>query len=523
LSLESGSLWTMTGDSAVGQLALSDSAIEFAPSQNGNYKTLAVNGDLSGAGGAIGMNTLLNEGGALGNQQTDRLLILGNVTTTGAVLLDVTPQGIGAATASHSDGTVSPSDGISLVQVAGSSRADAFALKNGYVAVGPWKYSLYAFGPGQTDPAQNALGSGALNWDYRLASAYVEEPINNPDTPTDPDQITPDDVPPDVPVHARPALVPQMPSYIVAPTALLNYGDAMIDTLHQRLGEIRDVTPTDPHGGELFVRYVGSQQRYSSNLGFADYGFGFDQQINALQLGGSIVSWTTDTSILRAGWAFDKGTTRVTPNAPDGASTGRYDAHGVSAWLTWQQANGFYVDAVLGGEHYQGDVDTQARNSAVANLRAASWTASVETGYPFALGNGWSVEPQAQLKHQSLTFNNFTDADGLYTQINVAGLTTTRVGARLTKTDNARFSPYLLADFIRTTGGSSQIDTSSSAWDASGVFSGGRLGDSYRLGAGATSQLTSHLAIYGEANYLHSTDSYGLRGWQANMSLRFNF
>lgn len=520
VSLDSGSLWTMTGDSSVGQLALSDSAIEFASSQNGHYKTLAVNGDLSGAGGVIGMNTLLNEGGALGNQQTDRLLILGNVTTTGVVLLDVTPQGSGAATASHSDGTVSPSDGISLVQVAGSSRADAFALKNGYVAVGPWKYTLYAFGPGQTDPAQNASGSGTLNWDYRLASAYVEDPNNNPNnTPPDPDNP----IQPDGRVPVRPALVPQMPSYIAAPTALLNYGDSMIDTLHQRLGEIRDTTPSDPHGGELFVRYVGSQQRYSSNLGFADYGFGFDQQINALQLGGSIVSWTTDTSSLRAGWAFDKGTTRVTPNAPDGASVGRYDAHGVSAWMTWQQANGFYVDAVLGGEHYQGDVDTQARDSAVANLRAASWTASVEVGYPFALGKGWSLEPQAQLKRQSLTFSNFTDADGLYTQIDVGGLTTTRVGARLTKTDNARFSPYVRADFIRTTGGDSHIDSSSNAWDASGTFNAGRIGNSYRLGAGATSQLTSHLAIYGEANYLHSTDSYGLRGWQANMSLRFNF
>ncbi len=511
LSLDSGSLWTMTGDSSVGQLALSDSTIQFAPPQNGNYKTLAVNGDLSGTGGVIGINTLLNEGGALDNQQTDRLLVLGNVTTTGAVLLDVTPQGNGASTGTLEDGTVSSSQGISLVQVAGSSRADAFALKNGYVAVGPWKYTLYAFGPGQTDPAQNALGSGTLNWDYRLASAYVEPP--DPDNPPQPDRRAP----------VRPALVPQMPSYITAPTALLNYGDAMIDTLHQRLGEIRDAAPSDPHGGELFVRYVGSQQRYSSNLGFADYGFGFDQQINALQLGGSIVSWTTDNSSLRAGWAFDKGTTRVTPNAPDGASVSRYDAHGASAWMTWQQANGFYVDAVLGDEHYQGDVDTQARGSAAANLRAASWTASVEMGYPFALGKGWSLEPQAQLKRQSLTFNSFTDADGLYTQVDVGGLTTTRMGVRLTKTDDARFSPYVRADFIRTTGGDSQIYTSSNAWDASGAFNGGRLGNSYRLGAGATSQWLSHVALYGEADYRHGTDSYGLRGWQANMGLRFDF
>jgi outer membrane autotransporter protein len=97
------------------------------------------------------------------------------------------------------------------------------------------------------------------------------------------------------------------------------------------------------------------------------------------------------------------------------------------------------------------------------------------------------------------------------------------VGARLTKTDDARFSPYLRADFIRTIGGDSQIYTSSNAWDASGAFNGGRLGNSYRLGAGATSQWLSHLALYGEADYRHGVSGYGLRGWQANMGLRFDF
>ncbi|HUA82125.1 MAG TPA: autotransporter outer membrane beta-barrel domain-containing protein [Dyella sp.] len=520
LSLSSNSLWTLTGDSSVGALALNDATIQFAQPVGDRYKTLVVNGDLSGAGGAIHMNTLLNEGGALGNQYTDRLLVLGNVTTTGTVVLNVTPQGGGALTDTNKDGVINSNEGVSLVQVAGYSRADAFALKNGYIAVGPWRYALYAFGADKIDPTQNALPSGSLSWDYRLANAYVDENGADPNDPPKPDDARQPDVD-RAPV--RLALAPQLPSYIVAPTALLHYGDTMVDTLHQRLGEIRDATPTDPHGGELFVRYVGSQQRYASNLGFTDYGFGFDQHISAWQLGGSIVSWTGDKSSVRAGFAFDKGTTRVTPNAADGVSASRYDAHGASMWLTWQQANGFYVDAVVGGEHYQGDIDTQARNSAVANLKAGSWTASVEAGYPFAVGKGWSLEPQVQLKHQSLNINDFTDADGLYTQIHVGGLTATRIGVRAAKTDDARLAPYVRADYLRTVGGRSQVTASSVAWDASGMFNGGRMGDSLRLGAGVTSQVAAHLALYGEADYLHGTDNYGLRGWQANVGMRFDF
>jgi outer membrane autotransporter protein len=549
LSLDNGSLWSVTDNSSIGQLVLNNAAIQFAaPSDNG-YKTLVVNGNLSGAGGVVSMNTLLNEGGALSQQQTDRILILGDVTTASTTLLDVTPQGNGAATGTSTDGIAGPGEGISLVQVAGNSRADAFALKYGYVAVGPWKYTLSAFGPGHTDPAQNALPTGTLNWDYRLASAYIEIPgdgnqppgednappkddktpgeDNNPpsDDSTPPDNAHDDDPTGtgDSKIPVRRALVPQVPSYIVAPTALLNYGDTIADTLHQRLGEIRDVTPSTPFGGELFVRYIGSRQRYASNLSAGDYGYGFDQQTNAWQLGGSLVSWTDSQSSLRAGWAFDKGNTRVTPDAPDGYSVGRYRAHGASAWLTWQQANGFYLDGVLSNERYQGEIGTQARNGAVADLRANGWVASVEAGYPFALGDGWSVEPQVQLKRQSLTFLPFADTDGLYTQINVGGLTTTRLGTRVANTSNPRFAPYVRADVIHTTGGGSHISTSSQAWGAEGVFDGGRLGNSYRLGAGATSQLTPQLALYGDADYLHGTDGYGFRGWQANLGLRFNF
>jgi hypothetical protein len=349
LSLASGSLWTVTDNSSVGQLALNDSSIQFTPPASDGYKTLTVNGDFSGTGGAIGMNTLLNEGGPLSNQQTDRLLIQGNVTTTGTTVLDVTPQGTGASAPIDKNGAVDATDGISLVQVGGMSRADAFALRYGYVAVGPYQYKLYAFGPGQADASQNLLPSGELNWDYRLAPKYVEIPVGGDgdgkgdggggdgDHGGDGDgedhgggSGVPDPAGGGTPVNPPPRdLVAQLPSYIVAPTALFTYGDALIDTLHQRLGEIRDTSPSDPHGGELFVRYIGSQQRYASSHGA--YGYDFDQQINAVQLGGSLLSLTNDASSLRIGWALDKGSTRVTPRVFDSedASFGRYDAHGV--------------------------------------------------------------------------------------------------------------------------------------------------------------------------------------------------
>lgn len=543
LTLQGGSLWAMTADSTVGQLTNNNSAIAFQAPVAGSYKTLNVGGNFAGSGGVIAMNTQMNAGGLLSNQQTDRLLIQGDVTTTGTTYLKVTPQGAGALTDTNHNGIIDASEGISLVQVAGRSRVDAFALQGGYLVIGPWQYTLHAFGSGQASTDQNALPAGELNWDYRLGNKYADDGGgDNGDNGNgdgggndsgnggdNGDGGGEDGTQPDVDInkpYVPPAVAPQLPSYIVAPTALLHYSEQMVDTLQQRLGEIRNVPPSSDIGGEVFARYIGGEQRYTSDLSSHQPGYGFDQQINAWQIGGSLMGWDADTSSLRAGWAFDKGTTHVRPKerAIDGASDANYNAYGVSGWLTWQQQNGFYVDTVVGGERYNGKV-TVAGRGYESTVRAHGWTASLEAGYPFGIGRGWSIEPQAQLSYQSLRFQDILDNDGTLTQIAPVGQTTSRLGVRLAKTDNARLAPYVRLDAINTSGGRAKI-TASDATYGTGIrqtFQGGRVGSNYRVGAGLTSQLTRNVALYGEADYLGDLGVHGFSGWSANAGVRINF
>ena len=476
------------------------------------------------------MNKALNEGGALANQHTDRLLVEGNAT--GTTLIEVKPTGQGGATDANENGVVDANEGISVVQVGGDSHAGAFALKGGYVAAGPWQYTLHAFGPGEADPSQSVLPGGKLNWDYRLGSNYVCEDDCDPEKPGEPGKPEKPEEPgnpekpekPELPHPGRIAVVPQIPSYLVAPTALFNYGLRTLDTLHQQLGGLRSTEGAESAAGsEVFARMQGGQSKYRSDLSFNDYGYGFEQQMSTLQAGGSLVKWPSGDAALRAGWAIDLGTTRVTPQAADGESHANYTAYGVSGWLTWQQASGFYVDAVLGVQRFSGDVSTTLRGSNVAKIHADMWTASLEVGYPFAVGKGWSVEPQAQVSRQSLTFKDFNDVDGLTTHIAPAAQTTGRVGVRVAKTDEPKFAPYLRADLIRSFGARPQATVGSEAWNVSETFSGGRLGASYRVGAGASSQFAKNVSLYGEATYQHGTGSSGLRGWAANGGVRWNF
>ena len=533
MTMSSGGAWNMTGDSSVSTLALNGGGVTLGDGTAEHV--LNVRGDLSGSGGAVVLHTHLNDGGTLSAQQTDRLLIEGDVVTTGATVLTVTPTGNGAPTDVNGNGMVEAGEGISLVQVAGSSRADAFELRGGYVAAGPWQYTLHAFGPGRTDPAQNALATGTLNWDYRLASSIVcqtdcdpvdpTKPVDPGEPPVDPGEppVDPGEPPVVLPPGGRVAVVPQLPSYLSAPAALLTYGDMMNDGLHQRLGDLRAGTSHDPVGGEVFARYLGGQLRYSSNLSFQRYGYDFDQQVNALQVGGSLIALDGDNGALRAGWAADHGTTRVIPKAADGNSSAKYRANGMSAWITWQRGNGLWVDGVLGATSYSGDVGTDLRGADVGRVRANGWTMSVETGMPFALGSEWTVEPRFQLKHQSLNFRDFTDGDGLDVRLGTAKQTSATVGGRIMRTANPVFMPYANLDLTHTSNGDPSADVSSTDWGLAQRFGSGRVGNAYKVAAGAVSQLGEHVQVYGEGTYQHFVGSYGMQGWAGNVGIRVTF
>jgi len=538
-SIASNAVWTTTSDSAVDSVDISGGTLAFAaPSSGTPHSVVTVRGDLTGSGGVVDLNTVMNEGGALSNQSTDRLLIEGNVTTTGTTEISVRPVGEGALTDANQNGSVEAGEGISLVQVAGDSRADAFTLRGTYVARGPWQYTLHAFGPGNTDQAQNVLTSGPLIWDYRLASRFVcqvdcdpvdptkpvdpGEPENpgNPENPDEPEKPVEPELPPP---GGRVAVVPQVPSYLSAPAALLTYGDMMNDGLRQRLGDVRSGISRDPVGGEVFARYLGGQLRYSSNLSFQKYGYDFDQQVNALQVGGSVIALDGDNGSLRAGWALDNGTTRVTPSAADGNSSAKYNANGVSAWLTWQHGSGWWVDGVASSTRYHGDVGTDLRGGDVGRVRAAGWSMSVEIGKLLALGSDWTIEPRFQLKHQQLNFRNFTDGDGLDVRLGTAKQTSATLGGRIMRTANPVFMPYANLDLTHTSNGDPKADLSSADWDVAERFGSGRVGNAYRVAAGAVSQLGEHVQVYGQGTYQHFVGSYGMRGWAGNVGVRVTF
>ncbi len=305
-----------------------------------NFGTIAVGNALSAFSGAqmvdftIGGNytahstlilsTVLNAGGPLSNQFTDRLLIRGNAGGSTTVQLKTSRGGaftnIGAPTASS---------GFSLIQVAGNTSPGAFTLPGGFITGGtPFQYRLNAYGPGSTnglaDPGQNLVGNAGGYWDFRLQSIYV----------TRSGELQP--VRPRRPTRGRRSRRRSHRTLrrrrrcstpacrISAPCTSVWARSATRRPRAYRSRARHSCAPT------------AAPTTYTSSRSFNDYGFDASQGYAALQLGASAVALDDESGTLRLGLAGSYGKLQFNPNAPEGWSEGNFSSGKLSGIATYQ-------------------------------------------------------------------------------------------------------------------------------------------------------------------------------------------
>jgi outer membrane autotransporter protein len=475
----------------------------------GNTLSLSGNYSTGSSGGALELNTLLNGGGPLSNQTTDRLLIAGGATGNTSVIVHAFGSGVPTSlTTDRAD------EGISLIQVAGSSFVSAFALQGGYVTGGtPYQYHLNAYGPGSPNGAasvaQNLVGNSGASWDYRLQTAEVTPfgiALAAGAPSTDP----------------RLQVAAQIPAYISTPNALFGAGFQDLETLLRRLGEIRD----DQYRGsnaqyEVFARGYGSALNYTSDRSFENYGFNSSTQYGALQFGGNWIASSNASASLRLGLAAAMGELQLQPIAVDGASRGSFTTNSIAATLTWLSQSGLYFDAVVSGGVFEGDIATAARGH-VADISGDSFSASIEAGAPIPLGpDGFAIEPQMQLVFQHLDFAKFSDTDQINVDLGDPNQGIIRAGARFSKQvsgpDEMLLTPYIRGNILQGVGGGGAVSLG-------GVnFATGHFGTMLEGGGGVAGSITRGLSIFGDVTWQNNITGGGSRGWNANGGVRCSF
>lgn len=504
MNLTGNSVWTIKPPasgltSTVTSLNLDNSSVNFVTPQSTDYQTLVTSGLISNAG-HIGINTYLNEGGALSDQQTDRVLVNGDVAGTAIVNIIVAPDSPGGIT---SEGQNLANEGISIIQVSGNAAENSFQLRNGYVTANglPYEYRLYAYGPGSAnglaDDGQRLVDGSGYYWDYRLQSSYAEPSVRQ--------------------------VVPQVASYLVAPEALFQAGLLDIGSLHKRLGEIRQGKGGDStQSGEFFIRAYGGTYDYSSNLNASRYGYDADIQYAALQAGGNLYAFETKDSITRFGLSGSYGEISFEPKHVYGSKKNDIHKWAVSAYATYQHTNGFYVDGVLSYGGFDGSISTKVRDRTTGRIKGNSFAVSVETGMPFETAYaGVLVEPQAQIVYQRLMFNGQYDLDNFRVDLGNQDLWTARVGGRLIKiyqpTSEGRvFSAYSKFNLLTSFGDGGTVNLGDD-------FTLGDFGSSVEGGLGFNAAMTSYRSFYGDIVYQHKIEKAGVTGATFNFGVRSQF
>ena len=127
--------------------------------------------------------------------------------------------------------------------------------------------------------------------------------------------------------------------------------------------------------------------------------------------------------------------TQKFPSFEFDAGSNDFDAFSVGGYWTHYGPNDWYVDTVLQGTWY--DVTAETAINRVFGLPdqeidGFGFGASVEGGYPFYFGEGWQLEPQAQLIYQTISFDSFRDIAS-EVSYNDYDLFAGRLGARIAR------------------------------------------------------------------------------------------
>ncbi|WP_240780380.1 autotransporter outer membrane beta-barrel domain-containing protein [Serratia proteamaculans] len=416
MTLSSGTAWNLTGTSSITGNLVNDGTVSLAHGTTpGNV--LTVNGNYTGNNGNLLFNTALGDD----KSATDKLLIKGNAAGTTNVSV-TNAGGTGAKTI----------DGIEIIHVDGASTADTFKQK-GRIVAGAYDYTLK----------------------HNDKSWYLDSHQTDPGP--GPHPIPPID-------HV---VRPEAGSYI----ANIAAANTMFQTqLHDRLGETRYI---DPLSGEeavtsLWLRQVGNHNRFRDSSGQLKT----QSNTYVAQLGGDVAQWSSTAQDrwhlgLMAGYGNSHSNTRSSISGHH--AKGSVDGYSVGVYGTWfaneADRTGAYVDSQLQygwfNNHVNGD------DIAAESYKSKGLTASLETGYTFALGESGSaanptryfVEPNVQATWMGVKADDLRESNG--TQVSSQGDDNiqTRVGARAfmkghSTLDNGKdrdFQPFVEVNWLHNT------------------------------------------------------------------------
>lgn len=342
-----GDLSVMNSGANPGTLTLTGAGTYAGDTRIGINSTLVLTGDHIGTGRLLEIQTALGDD----NSVTGRLVVNGN--TSGTTDVKVTNiGGVGGVTTT----------GIRIIEVGGTS-AGTFNLSgdivhNGEQAVigGAYLYGLY---------------QDVDDGDWHLRNIIDDGPVFQPAAPV-------------------------IEAYVGAALQAFNTTESLL----QRIG---NRTMSDGNG--LWGRIEAGRVSIAPD---SSTGAGYDVTTWQLQAGFDGVLSQSDAGTLVAGVNAQFGIISADISSASGRGSVASNGYGLGATLTWYGDEGFYLDGQGKLTWFDSTLDSETLGTTIVSGNAGfGYALSLEAGQEVALGDNWSVTPQAQLAYSAVDFNEF--------------------------------------------------------------------------------------------------------------------
>lgn len=283
-----------------------------------------------------------------------------------------------------------------------------------------------------------------------------------------------------------------------------------IDTLNQRLGELRDYSDTED--GVWFRMKSGETEsdKYGHyNYRWNFYQLGYDRTVADHQNG----KW-------HIGGAFHSAMGDVDYHHGDGDMR----SYGGSLYAGWAGSKGHYMDYVLSYSHYNNkyNIYHDGMKAADADYSDHAWMVSAEYGRKFDMGGEWFIEPQSQLVYGKSGGSDYTLSNGVKVHDDGEDSLIGRLGFRLGKsfaTPKGQEPNQIYLKFNVLHEFSGDWDMALWGTDVS-YYQHCDGGDTwYTFGLGGKVSLTDNTVLYGDVEKSFGGDV--TTKWQFNAGLRF--
>ncbi|MBB5073943.1 outer membrane autotransporter protein [Bartonella callosciuri] len=557
LRLRDGSKWTLSrpknenlrnsgsiGDSSISLIHITDSSLLFEKPQfsaAGNYQILRIGkgiGEVYKAQGKVHLylNTYLNQGGALQDQKTDRLLIYGDIEGKTTVHVQSVPGSPGGST-----GQGGNREGISIIQVSGEASEDSFQLEGGYVALEslPYQYRLYAYGPGshlgKADSSQRLVAGNGDFWDFRLENRYMKPSLQPAIKPSSDQRLVPGNsdfgdfrlenkyIKANFEERVK-DVVPQVPIYLLLPNALFHARLMDISNQNKQL-EIQRTISTgmlEVHENHaLFLRGYGGNYHYTSDLSALEYGYGGNLTYNAVEASALLHTIENPGITVSFGVMGSYGKFSLQPLDVEQSKKSAFDKWSITAYGSMQHGAGFYVDGLVSYGLFKGDVLTLLRGK-TATLKGNPFSVSLAAGKAFVIGHKDLVfDPQVQVIYQNLQFDKAFDIDGFDIDMGKLDQLLMCVGGRLIKTLTTSQTEGVISfnGRLHFTHGLKEAQSV----HFKDTFKLGAFGSSLEAGFGFNARLSSKFSLKGDLVYQHKLSKAGFSGISFSGGMRYRF